>query len=39
MIVQSLRQNAKALVEVKSRKGKGTRATIMFARLDGEAKA
>ena len=39
MIVQSLRQNAKAQVEVTSQKGKGTRATIMFARADGEAKA
>lgn len=34
MIVQSLRQNAKAQIEVKSQKGKGTRATILFARAD-----
>ncbi|TFU03491.1 PAS domain S-box protein [Polymorphobacter arshaanensis] len=39
MIVQSLRQNAKAQIDVESHKGKGTRATIMFTRADGEAKA
>lgn len=34
MIVQSLRENAKARVEMESEPGKGTRVTIFFARAD-----
>jgi two-component sensor histidine kinase len=34
LIVQSLRQNAKADIEVKSAPGKGMRVTILFARDD-----
>jgi signal transduction histidine kinase len=35
MIVQSLRQNAKATLDVQSRPGEGTRVTIFFALADG----
>jgi two-component sensor histidine kinase len=34
MIVQSLRQNAKATVEVETQPGKGLRVTVFFARAD-----
>jgi signal transduction histidine kinase len=34
LIVQSLRQNAKADIEVESAPGKGMRVTILFARDD-----
>jgi two-component sensor histidine kinase len=34
MIVQSLRQNAKARVEVETQRGKGLRVTVFFARAD-----
>lgn len=36
MIVQSLRQNAKAKLEVKSAPGEGMRVTIFFARADAD---
>ncbi len=34
LIVQSLRQNARATVEVESRPGKGMKVTVFFARAD-----
>jgi PAS domain S-box-containing protein len=37
MIVQSLRQNAKATVEVETQPGKGLRVTVFFARADAVA--
>ena len=39
MIVRSLRENAKAQVEVESKPGKGMRVTIRFARADAVAAA